>query len=303
MTRSRHPSVFLAILTTVVISVVAPLSRAADGDDAKRRAIHKTAEAFVAAFEKGDARAIAAFWAPDADYTDLSGRTYRGREAILKTYTDGFASGPKVRLRIEVASLKFPTPQTAVEDGTTSVIGPDGTVVARANYTNVLVEKDGKWLLSSVRESPYTPPSNRDRLMPLDWAIGVWEHDTDKGPVGVIGFDWAADGNFIESFRAVRVNGVVLENGRQTIGWDAAAKQIRSWNFESDGGFGESVWTSNGDTWTITTKSVLSSGSVMESTNIVRRVDDNTITVQTIDQKLDDKPFPNSPVMTMKRAN
>ncbi len=287
----------------LVVAHLAPLARAADGDAAQRQAIHKTAEAFVAAFEKGDARAVASFWTPDGDYTDLAGRSLRGRDAILASYTETFANGPRLRLRIEVASLKFPTPQTAVEDGTTSVIGPDGTVLARANYTNVLVEKDGRWLLSSVRESPYTPPSKREDLRPLDWALGVWEHDVDEGPVGVIGFERTPDGNFIQSFRAVRVNGRLLENGTQTIGWDAAAKQIRSWNFESDGGFGESTWSNSGDTWTITTESVLSSGSTMESTNIVRRIDDDNITVQTVDQKLDGKAIPNGPVMKMKRVN
>ena len=28
----------------------------------------------------------------------------------------------------------------------------------------------------------------------------------------------------------------------QRIGWDPAAKQIRSWEFDSEGGFGEGTW-------------------------------------------------------------
>jgi hypothetical protein len=38
----------------------------------------------------------------------------------------------------------------------------------------------------------------------------------------------------------------ILQHGTQWIGWDPAAKQIRSWSFEADGGYGESVWTKQG---------------------------------------------------------
>ena len=51
----------------------------------------------------------------------------------------------------------FPTPDTAIEDGVTSILGPDGSLPNRAHYTNLLVKKEGKWLLASVRESPYLP--------------------------------------------------------------------------------------------------------------------------------------------------
>ena len=37
----------------------------------------------------------------------------------------------------------------------------------------------------------------------------------------------------------------------QRIGWDPAAKQIRSWEFDSEGGFGEGKWGGDGDRWVI----------------------------------------------------
>ena len=35
----------------------------------------------------------------------------------------------------------------------------------------------------------------------------------------------------------------------QVIGWDPAAKQVRSWVFDSGGGIGEGIWTKQGDKW------------------------------------------------------
>src|SRR5437016_2207236 len=44
----------------------------------------KRAQEFIAAFNKGDAKDVAAFWTEDATYTDLDGRQHKGRPAIQK---------------------------------------------------------------------------------------------------------------------------------------------------------------------------------------------------------------------------
>lgn len=297
---SRFTTFFLVL--TLTIAFGPRVARAAEGDAERQFAIQKMAQAFVAAFEKGDAKAVAAFWLPGGDYIDLTGRAFNGREEIEDTFAETFAQSPGMKVRIEVASLKFLTPQSAVEDGNTSIIGPDGSVLSRAHYTNVLVERDGAWHLASVRESPYVPPSNYENLRSLEWAVGVWEHDVSEGHVAGVTFEWTPDNNFIVSSRYVRANGEELHNGSQTIAWNAAAKRIESFSFESDGGFGQGVWSQDGQTWTVKTTSVLRSGSTLTSTNIVTRVDANNITVQTIDQKLDGKSLPDGQVMKMKRV-
>ena len=52
------------------------------GNPKDEAALEKNARAFVEAFHKGDARAVAAFWAPEGDYTDQTGRYLKGRDAI-----------------------------------------------------------------------------------------------------------------------------------------------------------------------------------------------------------------------------
>jgi uncharacterized protein (TIGR02246 family) len=264
-------------------------------------AITKKAEAFVDAFHKGDANALAAFWTPDCDYRDLAGRTLHGRKAIADEFTELFKENKGLKLRIEVHSVRFPTPDTAIETGVTSVLA-EGQLPNRAHYHNLWVKKDNQWLLASVVESPFIPPSNYEHLRPLEWVIGEWVQDTKDPHVGRVQFDWADDRNFIIGLRAVGIKDVLLDNGSQRIGWDAAAKTIRSWNFESDGGFGHGAWSLEGDKWTIKMSSVLNSGSILTATTLVTRVDPDTITWQSKDQRLDGKPIADTPLITMKRV-
>src|SRR4051812_24479625 len=80
-------------------------------------ALLKRAEAFVEAFHKGDAGAVADFWTADGDYTDQTGQQYKGRAAIEKLFRGFFAENKGLKLRIDSESLKFVTGDVAIEDG------------------------------------------------------------------------------------------------------------------------------------------------------------------------------------------
>ena len=276
-------------------------ARAAESDP-QEAAITKTAEAFVEAFQKGDAKAVAAFWTQDGDYVDLTGRVLNGRPAIEKDFADLFAENKGLKLRIEIASLKFPTTDTAVEDGTTAVLAPDGTAPSRARYSNFFVKKDGQWLLASVREAAYVPPSNYENLRGLEWVIGEWVDENPGGELARVSFAWSTDQNFIVSTRTVETKDGTLDRGTQWIGWDPVNKQIRSWNFEADGGFGEGAWTKDGDKWIVKTTSVVADGSKVTATNVVSPINADTISVQSKDQTVDGKTIPNTTETKMKRA-
>src|SRR5262249_5082346 len=87
----------------------------------EEEALVKQAEAFVAAFHKGDAKAVAAFWMADGDYTDQTGKQMKGRAAIEKAFKEFFAENKGLKLRIDILSLRFVTPDVAFEEGTTEV--------------------------------------------------------------------------------------------------------------------------------------------------------------------------------------
>ena len=271
--------------------------------DPKEAAITKTAEAFVEAFHKGDAKALSEFWTVDGDYVDDTGRVLKGREAIEKSFAELFAHNKGLKLRIEVASIEFPTPDLAIEDGTTAVLATDGSAPSRARYTNVLVKKDGQWLLSSVREAAYAPPSNYEVLRPLEWTIGEWVDEGNDGVVNRIAFEWGPGQNFIIVTRTVEHKDATLNNGTQWIGWDPVTKQIRSWSFEADGGFGEAVWTKEGDKWVVKSTSTVADGRKITATHHITPVDGETISVQSKDQSLNGEPLPDTKEIKMKRVD
>lgn len=273
------------------------------GDPQEMDAIAKRAEAFVEAFQRGDARAVAGFWTPDGDYTAQTGRHMQGRAAIEKAFQDLFSEHKGLKLRINSNSLRFVTPEVAIEDGSTEVAGPDGGPPSQARYTIVHVKKDGSWYLSSVRDSVFVPPTNYEHLRQMEWLIGEWADSVEGAEVGRMAFSWSENQGFIVNTYSTTAKNVVLSSGTQWIGWDPAAKRFRSWTFDSMGGFGQGSWTRDGNNrWVIKTTAVLQDGRKMVATNVVTRVDEDTITWEGKDRTLDGKSIPDMKGVKMKRV-
>ncbi len=294
---------FLALAAvTVGLTGRAGLAQPAEGDAKAKAALAKNAEAFVGAFDKGDAKALAAFWAPDGDYTSQTGRHLKGREAIEKAFTGFFAEHKGVKVRIDSASLRFVTPDVAIEDGTTEVISPDGAPPSRARYTIVHVKKDGQWLLGSVRDAPFAPPGNYEHLRTLEWIIGDWAGETDKGEVDRLSVTWDEQQNFLNATFTTTIRNISVGSARHWVGWDPEAKRVRSWIFDATGGFGEGSWAQNGKQWALKTASVLQDGKKAAATYVLTPVDADTFTLQSRDRSVDGNKLPDGKEIRMKRV-
>jgi uncharacterized protein (TIGR02246 family) len=264
-------------------------------------ALLENAKGFVEVFHKGDARALAAFWTEDGDYVDQAGRSHKGRDAIEKTFQEYFAENKGLKLRIDIADLRFVTPDVAVEDGMTAVIPPDGGPPSRARYTIIHVKKDGKWLLSSVRDAPFSAPTQYDHLRGLEWAIGEWAEEA-KGEAARASFAWAQNQNFIVSTFTTSFKNIAIGGGVQWIGWDPIGKQIRSWSFESSGGYGESTWAKKGDSWVLEMTAVLPNGKKVSATTVLSHPDADTLVWQSRNRSVDGKEIPDAREIRFKRV-
>ena len=264
-------------------------------------AIQQNAEAFIEAFHKGDAKALAAFWTTDGDYTDQNGRHLKGRAAIEKAFQNFFSENKGLKLRINSTALRFVTPNVAIEDGTTEVLAPEGGPPSEARYTIVHVNKEDKWYLSSVRDSVFIPRTNYEHLRQMEWLIGEWADEVEGAEVGRMAFTWSDNQGFIINTYSTTSKNILLTSGTQWIGWDPSAKRYRSWTFDSMGGFGEGSWTKDGKQWIIKSNAVLQDGRKMTATNIVKRIDADTISWQGKDRTLDGKPIPDMKEVKMKR--
>ncbi len=258
----------------------------------------KRAQEFIAAFNKGDAKAVAAFWTPEGDYVDQVGQQFKGRVAIEKLYDKVFAGNKGAKLTVTVTSARMVGADTAIEDGITEVTPANGDPGTAARFAAVLVKKDGEWYFESVRESVAHPPSHAEQFEDIAFLIGDWAGEDAKGESGTASYSWAENQNFIVSSFATTLNGIPVVGGTQWIGWDAIDKQIRSWSFYSGGGFGEATWTKEGGSWVTKVMARTADGKKVSATNTLTKTDADHMTWQinklTVDGQLlvpDPKPL------------
>ncbi len=263
-------------------------------------ALLKRAEAFAAAFNKADAKGMAAFFTKDGDVVNTEGEHLKGRKAIEEAYEKLFSEVKGAKLFIRIASLRVVSPSLALEDGTTEVVIPDSPPSA-ARYTVVWVKSDGEWYLESVREAVAFPPTNSKYLQDLSFLIGNWIEDAEKGGSSRASYSWAEHGNFIVNTFEVTMKDVSIGGGVQWIGWDAAAKKARAWSFIFNGGFAEGVWTKDGNTWKVAVTVSLPDGGKMTATNVLKKSDADHFSVQFINRSLNGKPLPDDKEIKMKR--
>jgi uncharacterized protein (TIGR02246 family) len=265
----------------------------ADRQAADEAAIRKTVESYVAAFNQGDAKALAAMWSPEAVYTNpVSGEQVVGRAEIEKQFAAIFADAKGAKLEAKTDSIRFVSPSVGIEQGTAKVIVPD-QAPEETEYTAVYVKRDDQWLLDRVTEEDVlVVPSHYEQLKDLEWMIGSWVDQDDNATV-VTECNWTKNNNFITRSFTVQIRDRIDMAGIQVIGWDPAAKQIRSWVFDSDGGFGQGTWTKKDKRWYIQQTGILPDGGKSSSVNIITYVDDNTCTLQSVNRTVDGELLPN----------
>ncbi len=89
-------------------------------------AIRAAVASYTAAFNRGDAAALAALWSPEAVYTNpITGQQVVGRAEIEKQFSAIFAEAKGAKLEAATNSVQFISPNVAVEQGTAKVLRPD----------------------------------------------------------------------------------------------------------------------------------------------------------------------------------
>jgi uncharacterized protein (TIGR02246 family) len=281
---------FFALMATSLASMA---SAQDDRQSANEMAIRKAVEAYVSAFNKGDAKALAALWAPEAVYTNpLTNEDVVGREAIEGQFAGIFEGAKGARLESTTLSIAFVSPNVAVEQGLAKVILAD-QVPEESQYSAVYVKRDGQWLLDRVTEEVVPVViSHYEHLKALEWMVGSWV-DQDEEATVITECNWTRNNNFLTRSFTVQVGDQIDMAGMQIIGWDPAEKRIRSWVFDSDGGFGQAIWTKKDNSWHIQQTGVLPDGRKSSVVNIITYVNDNTCTLQSVNRTVDGELLPN----------
>jgi uncharacterized protein (TIGR02246 family) len=254
----------------------------AEGDarEADRAAIRQQTERFLRAFEGGDAEQVASCWTADGELIGDDGVVYRGRAAIAKAYRELFGTKEKRRPGVQRESLRFPSRDTAIEEGQFRV-RVDNEEATSSRYSILYAREDGKWLMAVVREWPSEAASLRD----LDWLIGTWVAKHGDTEVQTT-YEWMWDKSFIRVQFTIRQKDRTL-GGFQMIGKDPASGELRTWTFETDGGFGEATWSRDGKKWFLDSAGRLADGTTMAATNILTPLDRDSFTWQSVKRSID----------------
>lgn len=144
--------VILAVVVVTLFAAVASM-QTKRGTAADEAAIRKNEDARVTAWNKHDAKAVAATYAADADRITDSGY-FSGRPQIEKNYADSFNGLDKnSTLKIESDRVRFLTADVAVSDGERVITGRTAGTVEIHN-TSIYVKHNGEWMLSAQRLMP-----------------------------------------------------------------------------------------------------------------------------------------------------
>jgi len=274
---------------------VSPRGRSEDEE-----AIRAVDEAFVRGYNKGDSKALAALFTEDAEVVEADGARYRGHDPIEQGLADTFAASKGAKIAFEIEAIRFLSPDVAEEEGRSVVTPEEGAPVSRL-YTVLYVKRDGRWFISGVREEPDPLVRPHDRLKDLEWMVGEW---VDERPDSVVRVDchWSEDGNFLIRSFTVKRQGKPVMTVTQRVGWDPLAKQLRSWEFDSEGGFGEGRWSRDGDRWVVKYTGVRPEGTTASSTNITSRERPDLVRWVSTDRIIGDESVPEEVAYVLVRV-
>jgi len=285
------------------VAVQETTSAAARESDGPEAELHAYWDIYLDAFNKGDAKAVAALWAEDAVWRgDSAGAPTVGRDAIEASLAEAFVAKPGLKLTGQFNRLHAISEGVMLLDGVTTTSSP-GEEPSTSSFTVVVKKMDEGWRLCDVHE--YGPPvalSPHDKLQELSFLVGEWQDDSEAASVSTT-VRWGAGESFlVRSFVVSGDDGEPILQGTQIIGWDPRSEKFRSWSFDSEGGFGEGVWSRSGDEWVGRLTETLPDGALASATQMIHLLDDNTLEVTTVGREVAGEPQPSSEPVRVSRV-
>ncbi|MGP0065587.1 MAG: SgcJ/EcaC family oxidoreductase [Isosphaeraceae bacterium] len=264
------------------------------------RSIAALAAAYAKAFNSGDAAAAAGTFTEDALIVDEMGHRTEGRERIQESLAAAFAHNPGNRMAIETKALRLLGPDTALEEGRTTITPAGGGTPETTHYTVVHVKRGGRWLQSAVHDELARDLTPHERLLELEWMVGDWINESQDSVV-LTTCKWADGGNFLVREFTVKMQGQPVLSGTQRIGWDPTRNQFKTWIFDTAGGFGDGYWTQMGDRWVIKAEGIRQDGQHASVTNIITRLGKDRAHWKSVDRTIGGAAVPGFDEFTIVR--
>ncbi|RLT05127.1 MAG: SgcJ/EcaC family oxidoreductase [Planctomycetota bacterium] len=256
-------------------------------------AIRQAAGEFAAAFNKGDAAAVAAHWTADGEYISETGSVFSGRTAIENEYTTFFAANPGHQIGIVIDSLRLLSDSAAIEDGHFTLDQGNTSTPLSTRYTAVHVKIDGKWLMSSVRDTRIEVSSSYRNMADLEWLIGTWVAEEEGSSTESV-CSWLANKRFVQRTYTVTHHDQSVTSGIQLIGFNPQLGQIQSWNFSSDGGYAIGIWSPIENGWATEIQGTRADGHNTTAVNLIKRLDNHGYSWKSIQRTVRGESLPDT---------
>lgn len=143
----------------------------------------------------------------------------------------------------------------------------------------------------SSSQEVYPVSSHYEELKSLEWMAGEWKDD-EKDIDVTYSTEWGKNQNFlIQHFTSQMGEGDEIQ-GEQIIGWDPSEKKVRSWVFDSDGGFGSSTWNQEGSIWYSDMKFTLPDGRKASALHVYTKIDNDSYTFTSTNRDIGGEVLP-----------
>jgi uncharacterized protein (TIGR02246 family) len=265
--------------------------------------IRKANEEYGAALAAGSLDAVMAFWAADADYIDEAGKRTQGSDKIAALFRKSLPDMKGSKIQVRVHALKFLRPEICLEDGSVEKTDPTGTKESN-RFAIVWTRAGDKWLISNVRDLPTEAADVASvaaaHLNELGWLVGEWVDDSPKADV-TMKVTWATNKAFLLMDYVIKRPDADPLEVNVRVGWDARTGRVRSWVFDSTGGFAEAYWRKDGKRWLVGTTGVLPDGGTGGATNVYEFVDENSFVWRSAERDVDGQPLPDAEVKFVRK--
>jgi uncharacterized protein (TIGR02246 family) len=244
----------------------------------------REAEATVKAFNAGDAAALGAMFLESGELVDDQGVVHAGRPAIVELFKGFFATYPQAVLEMQPTSARPVGDGLVVEEGERRITAGDGATTAQMHYVAVRSKQGDRWPIASYHEFADDPlPTPREILQSAAWLVGEWIDESPEGKT-TITFRWSDDGNFLLGDYEITGTDGSSSRSTQRIGWDPVTGQLRSWTFDSDGGFSVGEWDVVAEGWAVKSEATMPDGTTGSATMTIAPQDSDHFVVRATDR-------------------
>ena len=298
----QHSSSFLAAAPMILALLLACPARAQQPENAGAdTAVQQVATEFTAAFDRGDARAIASHFTEDAVYINDQGQRFVGRKEIQQAYEMLFKRNSELKFVSEIDSIRQINATTAIEEGRVALIPRSAdTPRVMSAHTAMHTLQDGKWLMAHVRDVRVQLPADAGQLGDLGVLVGTWAADSEQARMEVKAH-WIQKNRFLARVHTITESNQITSSRLEIVGIDPASDQITSWNFDSNGGTAVGIWLPVDQGWLVQSIGTTGNGVEMVATNTLSHGDGDTLRWKSTDRFADGARLADIDTVTLKR--